>query len=178
MPLYNPAAAGGGDTRKIIVPPACMSVTASPSAYPLTNFGTFARFNLASERTLRWVRLRIGTSSGNFQACIASITETRGATNKEFGFTRVMNSGVISCPAAGEVVAVDLGATVCAAGDYIVWVWLSDGLATVANGTSESFHALSACGSKEVGGGMPASDEGFPWSWGNRMPVASVEVAS
>lgn len=156
----------------LIIPLAAVTL-GSPAVYPLTTFGIFSRFTVPVATAYRYVRSKIGVSSGNYQACVAAITETGGASlGSAFTFSRVMNSGVVACPSSGDFV-IDLGSTVLSAGEYILWQWLSDTTATIPNGNSlQSWRLLG--GSAQVVGGLAGSGS---MSWGDRACGAVLEQA-
>lgn len=169
-----PAAHSGTTVAPKIICPIIATEVNATAAHPLTTFGTFSRFTLVTPTTLRWVRYKVGIQSGNIQLAIARIAETRGAAyNANFTYTRVMNSGIIACPAAGSIIQ-DLGATLLPAGDYFVWQWLSDTTATVIHGGGQNENRCQG-GSAQLVGGLAASGS---ISWGDRYNGCAIEQAT
>jgi hypothetical protein len=109
MPLYKPVTA-----------PATVTVLqslVSAAAWPAVNRAVFVRFALTVGGTYRYLDWVCGVQSGNVQVGVVRLAGTDHAD-----YTRVMNSGVIACPAAGNI-RTDLGATSLAAGDYAMFMW-------------------------------------------------------
>lgn len=91
---------------------------ASNAVWPAANRALFMRLPvLTVATTFRYINWIVGTASGNVQVGVVSLS---GANRTSF--TRVMNSGVIACPTAGNI-RTDLGATSLPAGEYAAFLW-------------------------------------------------------
>lgn len=100
--------------------PLATLATVSATVWPTANLAVFQRFSLPKGNTYRYINVRLDVSAGNWQLAVVRLS---GA-----GFTaydRVMNTGVVAAPVAGDK-QVDLGATYLEAGDYAIAMWASD----------------------------------------------------
>jgi hypothetical protein len=129
----NTADAAGPE---IIVPPAAIWQATAVSAWYLANAATFMRFPVTFRKTYRYANLRIGAQSGNIQVGVGTVRRTAGAVY----VTKVMDSGVIACPAASDQ-QIDLGATSLAPGDYMIWLWCDNTTAQFAYGATAGLTA-------------------------------------
>lgn len=100
----------------LIVPPS-VAMNPNAGAWPTANRALYARFYLPTPTTLRYVNWVVSTQSGNVQVGVVSLSGS-----DRTAFTRLMDSGVIACPAAGDQ-HTDLGATLLPAGDYAAYLW-------------------------------------------------------
>lgn len=125
------AAAGrtalGLTAPEFIMPPGSFIAIASSTVWYGANAATFLRFNVPVAKAYRWAHFRVGTQSGNIQCGVVSLARS-GTT---ITGTRVMDSGVIACPAAGGA-RVDMGATTLTPGDYALFLWCDN--------TTAAFH--------------------------------------
>ena len=102
----------------------------SVAAWPVANTAIFMRLPvLTVATTFRYINWIVGTASGNVQLGVVSLS---GANRTSY--TRVMSSGVIACPTAGDI-RTDLGATTLAAGGYAMFVWADNTTFQTRNGT-------------------------------------------
>lgn len=107
-----------GAYGRIIVPPASlMAPGVTAAAWPAANRAIFSRFTLGSPSTLRYFRFTVGVQSGNIQVGVVKFRPGSATVSD-----RVMNSGVIACPATGTQV-IDLGAYTAGPGDYAAFIW-------------------------------------------------------
>lgn len=91
--------------------------TISATVWPTANLAVFQRISIPESRTYRYVTLKLDVSSGNYQLAVVRLSGS-GLTS----YDRVMNTGVVAAPTAGDL-RVDLGATFLPAGDYAIGVW-------------------------------------------------------
>jgi hypothetical protein len=89
----------------------------SAAVWPAVNRAVFARFALPTGGVYRYLKWRCDVQSGNVQVGVVALSGTDHTS-----YTRAMNSGVIACPAAGDI-RTDLGATYLPAGDYAMFLW-------------------------------------------------------
>lgn len=101
----------------------------SVATWPAVNRALFMRFYLPIVTPLRYANWVVSTQSGNVQVGVVSLSGTDRTT-----YTRVMNSGVIACPAAGNI-RTDLGLTLLQSGDYAMFLWADNTTFQTRNGT-------------------------------------------
>jgi hypothetical protein len=109
MPLYKP----------VVAPPTVtvLQNLGAATAWPAVNRAVFVRCGVTVGGTYRYLNWRCDVQSGNVQVGVVRLSGVDHAD-----FTRVMNSGVIACPAAGNI-RTDLGATYLTPGDYAMFLW-------------------------------------------------------
>lgn len=132
VPVANVAAPA------IIFPPASL-ISAGLAVWPVQYAGLFNRFQVTQKGTYRYLRLRVGVQSGNIQVGVARLVWAAG--NQSPGFTRVMSSGIIACPAGSTDARIDCGATSLDPGDYAAFVWADNTTVTLMNGATSGFTA-------------------------------------
>lgn len=108
---------GKAIAASIVQSPLATLATLSATAWPTANLAVFQRIALPDSRAYRYVTLRLDTSSGNYQLAVVRLSGS-GLTS----YDRVMNTGVVAAPTAGDL-RVDLGASLLTAGDYAIAVW-------------------------------------------------------
>lgn len=143
MPLYTRPA-----------PPALVSplynASVGAAVWGAINRAVFMRFHLPVAAPLRYLNWVVGTQSGNVQVGVVSLSGTDRAT-----YARVMNSGVIACPAAGNI-RTDLGLTLLPAGDYAMFLWADNvtfqtRTATASGNQALRFHGIASSLASGVG---------------------------
>jgi hypothetical protein len=100
----------------VLVPPASVMQAPGSSVWFGANGTLGNRFHVPSRKAYRYINWYCTTQSGNVQLSIVKLNDA------SLNYTRVMNSGIIACPAAGAVVT-DLGSTVLQPGDYALCFW-------------------------------------------------------
>jgi hypothetical protein len=108
MPLYEPRV-----PRTLILPPGLV-VNAAAAAWPAANRALFGRVDIDVAAPIRYLNWSVGVQSGNIQVGIVALAGT--------SYTRFAHSGVIACPAVGDV-RTDLGAQTLPAGPYAAFIW-------------------------------------------------------
>jgi hypothetical protein len=109
MPLYTPSLAPA------LVTPMILQAN-SAAAWPAANRAILMRFSLPNPGIYRYLNWTCGVQSGNVQLGVVALSGANATT-----YTRVMDSGVIACPAVGDI-RTDLGATRLSAGDYAMYL--------------------------------------------------------
>lgn len=105
-----------GSPPGLAVPPATM-LNPAAAAWPSANRVLLSRFQLPTPMVARYINWVCAVQSGNVQLGVVALSGANRTTT-----TRLMNSGVIACPAAGNI-RTDLGATPLPAGDYAAYLW-------------------------------------------------------
>lgn len=134
MPLYPPVAPAA-----LVAPTYNTAVAAA--VWPAINRAIFMRFPLYVPNPLRYALWVVGVQSGNVQLGVVQLSGT-DRTN----YTRVMNTGIIACPAAGNI-RTDLGTTVLPAGDYAMFMWADNVTFQARYSTASGHQALRQMGS-------------------------------
>lgn len=116
--------------RDLIVPEGGLLAASAQAAWYTANAATWLRFHVPYRKAYRWVNLRVGTQSGNIQVGVSSLARTGTTVNS----TKVMDSGVIACPAAGDQ-RIDCGTVTLNPGDYGLFLWCD-------NVTAQFLHSL------------------------------------
>lgn len=109
---------------------------AAAAAWGAVNRAVFMRFYLPIASPFRYLNWVCGTQSGNVQLGVVSLSGTDRTT-----YTRVMNSGVIACPAAGNI-RTDLGLTLLQSGDYAMFLWADNTTFQTRTSTASGNQAL------------------------------------
>jgi hypothetical protein len=138
---------------RLIVPPGA-NFSATAAAWYTVNAATFLRFQTATPGVYRYVNMYVGTSSGNIQVGVASLTSLVGAGS--LNVSRVAHSGVIACPTGASAARIDLGAFTLPAGDHFLFLWCDNTTATFLHGLSTGFAANRMLFSFTVADGFPA----------------------
>lgn len=133
---------------EIITPPGALFAATAVSAWYAANFATFMRFTVPKRKAYRWAVFNIGTASGNIQCGVSSLARSGTVINS----TRVMSSGVIACPTAGDA-RVDLTATTLAPGDYALFLWADNTAVTVMHGLATGLASSRLLFAQNVGAG-------------------------
>lgn len=119
---------------ELVVPPAS-ALTSSGVSNWFTQYAVLAhRFQNPTRKEYRYVNLYIGTSSGNIQVGVGSIT--RSGTN--VSITPVKDSGIIASPGTGGQ-RIDLGAFHLNPGEYGLYLWCDNTTITVPAGIVTGF---------------------------------------
>lgn len=124
MPLRNPS----GVQPTLIVPQPVGSFAAGVLA---ANRAHFSRFQLATPGTFRYINWTCAVQSGNIQAGVVALSGTGRTTYS----VPIVSTGIIACPAAGDIRS-DLDAFALPAGDYALFLWVSDGTVSVSRSTA------------------------------------------
>lgn len=152
--------------QKLIIPHAG-GLLASATAWGAANRAIFDRFYVAKPTTVRYVNWRVDTASGNVQVGIVRLSGTGMAD-----FTKVVDSGVISCPAAGDL-RTDIGATLLQPGEHALFVWVDNTTMQGRWSSSVGATALRSCGLLAgASGGVPSTGT---LTWSNTYVTASLE---
>lgn len=145
MPLYPPAAPAA------LVSPLYNNAVAG-GAWPAINRAIFMRFPLYLPNPLRYALWSVAVQSGNVQVGVVALSGTDRTT-----YTRVMNSGVIACPAAANI-RTDLGLTTLPTGDYAMFMWADNVTFQTRYSTASGHAALRQLGAaSSLAAGVPAS---------------------
>lgn len=146
-----------------LLAPTAFSPTQTTNTWPGQYFTYWTRFSLPIARSYRYFCIRVGVQSGNVQFAVVRLS---GAGL--LSYTRVMNSGIIACPAAGSVRR-DLGATALTAGEYAMVIWADNTTVTVPHGVAAPLPATRALfGDILTSAGIPASGSVSAWD-GDRI---------
>lgn len=168
MSLLREPALIGSPSPTLIVPPAYLS-SASAAAWPAVNRALLMRFELARPMIARYINWRVDTQGGNVQVGVSALSGPNYATQ-----TRLMDSGIIACPAAGDI-HTDLGATLLLPGAYCAFLWADNITFQTRYGTSSGLPALRVAGNTTPGAtGIPTSGA---FAWGNQYVNMTVEAA-
>ena len=136
-----------------LVPTAlAMLATVSATAWPTANLAVFQRFSIQESRVYRYANVRLDVASGNWQLAVVRLHGS-GLVD----YTRVMNTGVVAAPTAGDK-QVDLGSTYLPAGEYAMVVWADNTTLKTRYATNSGVSSTRA--SAETSGlasGIPAS---------------------
>lgn len=158
---------GTGTTAPALVLPPSAILAAGAAVWPAANRAMFARFQLPTATPLRHLNWVCGTSSGNIQVGVVALS---GANRTSY--TRVMDSGVIACPTAGDI-RTDLGVTTLPAGDYAVFLWADNVTFQARFATNPMLTALRIVGVvSSLTTGVPASGV---LAWASQTPSISLE---
>jgi hypothetical protein len=160
MTLFSPTS-----PATLVVP----LVPAGPAAavWPSANRAVFQRVRIPTASTYRYINWVVGVQSGNVQVGLVSLSGTDRAT-----YTREMNSGVIACPAAGNI-RTDLGATPLAGGDYALFMWADNATFQTRYGTASAWTGLRVGGiASSLGTGVGTSGT---LQWDNPQITISLE---
>lgn len=156
---------------RLVTPPLSVLTATSAAAWTAANTAAFSRFTLSQPTSLRYANVRVDTSSGNWQVAVVRLS---GAGMGDY--TRVMDTGVVAMPTAGDK-RVDLGASVLPAGEYAIALWCDNTTAQLRHGTNSSVPITRL--SAEVGGlagGIPASGT-LAWTASRILGSLSIEAA-
>lgn len=165
------AASGTGSyterSPKLIIPFVGM-LNPNAGAWSAANRAVFDRFTLITSTTLRYVNWIVSTQSGNVQVGIVKLA---GVGHGDY--TVVMDSGVIPCPAAGNI-CTDLGAKTLPPGDYAVFLWADNATFQTRAAGASGLAALRVSGSLDgLGTGVQATGN---FSYGTLYFAATVEA--
>lgn len=168
MPLYTSSSTAVAPT--LIVPPAAAGTPPGATAWPSANRALFTRFQLEVPVPVRYINWSVGVSSGNVQLGVVQFSGTGHTT-----YTRVMNTGIIACPTAGDI-HTDLGATTLPGGDYAAFLWI-DNVTATARWTSTAAIGFTRLGIavSSLGTGVPASGT-ISWTGGTQVPSLTLEA--
>jgi hypothetical protein len=134
MPLYNPQV-----PHSLIVPPGAI-LNPGAAVWPAANRAIYMRFDLGGATPIRYINWSCGVQSGNVQVGIVSIAPTAFTA-----YTRIAHSGVIACPAAGDI-RTDLGSTLYPAGTYAAFLWADNITFQARHSSNSGLTVLRACG--------------------------------
>ena len=155
-------------SQAIASPPMSTFLSLSANAWPAANRAVFQRFSLPEARAYRYLNMRLDTSSGNYQVGIVRLTGA-GLTS----YTRVMDSGVITAPTAGDL-HVDLGSTLLPAGDYALFLWFDNTTAQTRVATNSGVPSMRQTAEvSSLTGGVPASGS---LTWGSDRFLSGVNL--
>jgi hypothetical protein len=125
---------------------------ASAAAWPAANRAVFMRLTVPTTATIRYLNWIVGTASGNVQVGVVALSGTNRTS-----YTSVVTSGVIACPAAGDI-RTDLGAVTLPAGDYAGFIWSDNATFQTRYGTASGLKAMRFAGiASSLASGVPAS---------------------
>lgn len=151
----------------LLVPPVSASVP-SAAAWGAANRVVFSRLHIPTTTPIRYFNWVVGVSSGNVQVGVVALS---GANRTSF--TRIVHSGVIACPTAGDV-RTDLGLTYLPGGDYALFIWADNTTVTTRTGTNSGNTAMRMCAvQNSYTTGVPASGS---FSWGQAYVSATLEA--
>lgn len=129
-----------------------------------------ARVTIPVAGIYRYILLRISVQSGNIQVGVVKLS---GANHLQS--TRVMNSGIVACPAAGNQ-RIDLGATTLYPGDYGLFFWADNATVQIPYGVNASPVATlrASCEYNAGAGGVGANPDwtGSGWTVGRHFAIA------
>jgi hypothetical protein len=141
-----------GQAPSVLPTPLALLQTVSATAWPAANTAVFQRFTVDSAGTFRYLNWRLDAASGNVQVGVVRLSGT-GLTT----YARVMDSGVIAAPIAGDQ-HTDLGATKLPAGDYAAFVWMDNATATARVASNSGISSMRlAAEAASLTSGVPAS---------------------
>jgi hypothetical protein len=154
------------------VPPALVAPSynqaVGAAVWPAINTANFVRFSLLVAGVYRYYNWSVGVQSGNVQVGVVALS---GAN--QLSYTRVMNSGVIACPAAATI-RTDLGATLLPAGDYAMFMHADNVTFQTRTGSSSSLPIMRlGAAVPSLVGGVPSS--GSLGSWGSAFMNVALE---
>jgi hypothetical protein len=161
MPIYTPR-----PSPALVTPTYNQAVGAA--VWPAVNTANFVRFSLTAPGIYRYYNWSVGVQSGNVQVGVVTLS---GANR--LSYARVMDSGVIACPAAATI-RTDLGATLLAAGDYAMYLWADNTTFQTRQSSSSSLPIM------RVGAAVPSLASGVPasgslGSWGSAFMNVALE---
>jgi len=142
------------------------SAAVSAATWTANNEAVFMRCALPVATPLRYLNWICSVQSGNVQVGVVSLS---GANRTSF--TRVMDSGVIACPAAANI-RTDLGLTTLPAGDYAMFMWADNTTFQTPKSTASSLPSLRWCGVATISGGVGTTGT---LTWSNRLVNLSLE---
>lgn len=157
---------------RLVVPQLSVMALLGAAAWGGANLAVFSRFTLNQPTSLRYANIRIDTSSGNWQIAVVALSGASAGT-----YTRVMDTGVVAMPTAGDK-RVDLGQTTLPAGDYAIVVWCDNVTAQLRVATNSAVPVTHL--SAEVAGlttGLPASGTGLVWNSNRMLGSLTIEPA-
>lgn len=159
---------GKGVEPEVIAPPASLIGIPSAVTWFAAEAAIVHRFTVSQGGTYRYANFRLDTSSGN---CEAAVLRVDSAGN----FSKVMTSGVIPTPTAGDKV-IDLGSTYLEPGRYAIGLWFDNTTAQVRMGGSTGLTAsrLSAVLGPSLPGGFPTSGV---LSWGSTQYLGGLTLS-
>lgn len=163
--LVSPGGAGPLDATKVapgLIPSyLAFLVTLNATVWPAANEAVFQRFTVLVAGQYRYMNFHIDVASGNIQYGIVQLSGA-GLLN----YTRILNSGVIACPTAGDQHA-DLGSTALAAGEYAFFLWFDNATAQTRYGTNSGVSSTrTSATATSISAGVPASGSISGWSSG------------
>jgi hypothetical protein len=159
----SPASTPDIGSPGLMVPPASGLQAATSVAWFVATHAIFHRFYLPVRSSFRYVDFPVGTSSGNVQGGVVALS---GANALDF--TRVMNSGVVACPATG-LARLDCGVTTLPPGDYAVFMWCDNTTATFPHVNASGIAGVRWCTNFPFASGVTAS--GNLVAWGQRVLI-------
>lgn len=144
----------------VITPPGSLvTLAGAAAAWPDATVASVMRVTVPATKNYRYGLFYVGTQSGNCQFSVIRLTGTDRLT-----YERVMDSGLVACPAAGSV-RIDLGSTELTAGEYGLCLFFDNTTAT----TRRSFHLEDAfrklCAGVVNASGVPASGTLADWGY-------------
>jgi hypothetical protein len=110
------------------------------AAWPAVGRAILMRCYLPTSGVYRYLNWTCAVQSGNVQLGVVALSGANATT-----YTRVMDSGVIACPAAGDI-RTDLGATRLAAGDYALYLQADNVTFQARYASSTAFSAMRIAG--------------------------------
>lgn len=149
-----------------LVLPYAAHLTPTALAWGAVDRAVFDRFQLAEPTTLRYLNWKADVASGNVQVGVVRLSGVGHAD-----FTKVMDSGVIACPAAADL-RTDLGATLLLPGDYALFVWADNTTVQTRWTAAAALAPLRTVGVLTASGGVPATGT---FAWSNNYVCASLE---
>lgn len=157
-----------------ILQPIMSSTTFAPAVWsaPGANAALIMRCpTLLGSRSYRYFLTKVGVQSGNIQYGVLALSGTDLLT-----FTRVMDSGIIACPAPGNLRG-DLGATTLGPGEYALFLWADNTTVTMPrNAPGDAGFARAASAITAIPGGVPASGTLANWAAASGFAGCFLEV--
>lgn len=155
---------------QIVMPPTNGLSIAADTTWPAANAAILSRFTLHEPTPLRYFLWRIGTASGNVQMGVVRLNSIGNA------YTRVMNSGVIACPAAAAI-RYDLGSTTLPPGEYAMFFWADNTTVAVPHTSHNVATAMRTSAVITDAAGLPASGSVSWGASGRYLAGACMEAA-
>lgn len=143
-------------------------INTAPTAWPGVNMAIFNRVYVPLTASYRYFLVKEGVQSGNIQAGLVRLSGANRLT-----FTRVMNTGVIAAPVAGDL-QLDCGTTEVENGDYAFFVWADNTTVTLPHVATATVSASRISAAQTIVGGVPAS--GTISAWGSSRLLGPVGV--
>jgi hypothetical protein len=126
--------------------------TISATAWPAINMAVFQRFSVRVAGSYRYLNFRLDNASGNMQYGVVKLSGS-GLTS----YTRVMDSGVIAAPTAGDKHQ-DLGATTLTPGEYAFYMWADNTTLTTRYASNSGVSAMRTSAEvASLSSGVPSS---------------------